>query len=132
MHRPQMDARQIRTTSESELFVDLVTQFPEDKDVISSYQLKHVVSAGNGTAYAIYEENRNILAVQFYLNDRLLSFVDDDPVHYMSIDEIRLLREVGEVAIDGIYYSIESTVFNIVDGSVGCQHMIIFNLRPNY
>lgn len=132
MHRPQVDARQIRTTSESELFVDLVTQFPEDKDIISSYQLKHVVSAGNGTAYAIYEENRNILAVQFYLNDRLLSFVDNDPIHYMSIDEIRLLREVGEVAIDGIYYSIESTVFNIVDGSVGCQHMIVFNLRPNY
>lgn len=132
MHRPQMDARQIRATSENELFVDLVTQFPEDKDVISSYQLKHVVSAGDGTAYAIYEENRNILAVQFYLNDRLVSFVDDDPVHYMSIDEIRLLREVGEVAIDGIYYSIESTVFNIVNGNVGCQHMIIFNLRPSY
>lgn len=132
MHRPQMDARQIRTTSENDLFIDLVTQFPEDKNVINSYRLKQIIPKDNGSAYAIYEECRNILAVQFYLNKKLLSFVDDNPVHYMSIDEIRLLREVGEVVIDGIYYSIENVEFNIIDGSVGCQHMIIFNLRPNY
>lgn len=132
MHRPQMDARQIMTTSENELFIDLVTQFPENKSTRCSYRLKQIIPKDDETAYAIYEESCNILAVQFYLNDKPLSFTGDDPVHYMSIDEIRLLREVGEVTINGIYYSIESVIFNIINGSTRCQHMIIFNIRPNF
>ena len=133
MYLPQTDVRKVRTSSEGDMFIDLATQhFPADEDAIGSFHIKHICDAGDGTAYVVYEENRNLLAVQFYLRDNLLTFCDESPVHYMSIDEIRLLREVGEVAIDGIYYSIENTVLNIIDRSAGCQHMIIFNLRPNY
>lgn len=133
MQNPELDVRRVSTTSDDKLFWDLAEPFTNgDKDQINHYRLKHIVPCGECSAYAIYEADHNILAVQFYYKDRLLTFGDDEAVQFMSMDEIRLLRELGEVAIDGITYVIENTVFNIVDGARGYQHMIIFNLSLNY
>lgn len=133
MQNPKSNVRQIRTTGENELYIDLISPFLNgDKDEISSYRLKHIVPGGGETAYAVYEVNHNIMAVQFYYGERLLTFGDDEPIQFMSIEEIKLTRELGEVTIDGMTFSIDSVSFNIIDGAIGCQHMIIFNLITNY
>lgn len=133
MYLPQTDVRQVRTTSEGDMFIDLATQhFPADEDAIGSFHIKHIYNAGDGTAYAIYEENRDLLAVQFYLRDNLLTLCDEAIVQYMSINEIRLMRDIGEVSVDGISYLIESMAFNLITGEAGCQRIVIINLQPNY
>lgn len=130
MQNPELDVRQVRTTGADTLFFDLIEPFLNGgRDRISPYRLKHVIPGNEGTAYAVYEVNHNILAVQCYLGDELLTFGDDETVQFMSMEEIRLVRDLGEVAIDGVPYIIKSMTFNIIDGAVGCQHMIVFCLE---
>lgn len=81
--------------------------------------------------YAIYEVDHSILPVQFRLCDEILTFGDDDSTQFMSLDEIRLMRELGEVVIDGVHYSIESMSLHIVDKVGRCQYMIVFGLEIN-
>ncbi len=133
MQNPELDVRRVRTTSDDKLFLDLVEPFISgDKDQINHYRLKHIVPCDESTAYAVYEADHNILAIQFYYKEKPLMFGDEETVQFMSMDEIRLLRELGEVTIDGITYTIENTIFNIVDGAKGYQHMIIFLITLNY
>lgn len=130
MQNPELDVRQVRITGEDELFFDLASPFFDDnKDQISPYRLKHLISVNGKSAYAVYEVNHDILAVQFYLDDELLTFGDDVPVQFMSMDEVRLIKELGVITIDGVTYSIKGMTFNIIDGTFGCQHMIVFNLE---
>ena len=103
-----------------------------DAQQINSYRLKHIIPGNGKTNYAAYEMNHSILAVQFYYHDRLINFCDEEPVQFMVLDEILLIRELGEITIDGISYFIESMTFNLTNGEAGCQHMIIFNLQANY
>lgn len=133
MQNPEVDVRQVRITGEDEFFLDLVEPFVTgDKDQINHYRLKHIVQRDAQTAYAVYEADHNILAIQFYYRNKPLMFGDEETVQFMSMDEIRLLRELGEVTIDGITYTIDNTIFNIIDGTKGYQHIIIFNLSLNY
>ncbi len=129
MQNPELDVQRVRITSEDALFLDLIEPFVNGgKDKISPYRLKHVVPCNDDCAYAVYEVDHNILAVQFYIGDELVYFGDEEPLQFMSIEEIKLVREIGEVAIDGTSYRIRSTVFNMIDGPIECQHMVIFNL----
>lgn len=133
MQNPEVDVRQVRITDEDDFFLDLVEPFVTgDKDQINHYRLKHIVQRDARTAYAVYEADHNILAIQFYYRNKPLMFGDEETVQFMSMDEIRLLRELGEVTIDGITYTIDNTIFNIIDGTKGYQHIIIFNLSLNY
>lgn len=132
MQNPELDVRQIRITDDDDFYLDLVEPFIcGDKDQINHYRLKHIIRRDEQTSYAVYEADHNILAIQFYYRDELLTFGDEETVQFMSIEEISLLRELGEVTIDGVTYAIENTIFNIVEGAMGCQHMIIFNLTLN-
>lgn len=129
MQNPELDVKRVRTTNEDELFLDLITPFiNEGKDKISPYRLKHVVPCSDNYAYAVYEVDHSILAAQFYLGDELVHFGDDEPLQFMSIEEIKLVREIGEIAIDGTSYRVQNTVFNMIDGPMECQHMVVFNL----
>jgi len=62
-------------------------------------------------------------------NDEILTFGDDESAQLMSLEEIRLMRELGEVIIDDTHYSIEDTSLHIVDKAGGCQRMIVLGLK---
>lgn len=130
MQNPEFDVRQVSLASEDRLFLDLASPFLSDgKDCISSYRIRHVIPCGSKMAYAIYEVDHSILPVQFCLCDEIHTFGDDESTQFMSLDEIRLMRELDEVVIDDIHYSIESMSLHIVDKVGRCQHMIIFGLK---
>lgn len=136
MQNPELDVRQIRLVGEDELFFDLASPFLcKDKDEISSYRLRQVVHGCTGEvdrAYAIYEMNHDILAVQFFIDKELLSFGDDESVQFLSVDEVRLIRELGTISIDGTAYSIKNTTYNLIDGAGGCQRMFVFTLTEKH
>lgn len=130
MQNPEFDVRRISTASEDKLFLDLAEPFLRDnKDCISSYRLKYVIQCGGDAAYAIYEEDHSILPVRFCLGEESLVFGNDESAQLMPIDEIRLMRELGEVVIDGVNYYIENTRLHIADEAGKCQHMIVFDLK---
>jgi len=129
MQNPELDIRRVRITSEDDLFLDLIEPVINgSKDKISPYRLRDVVPCNDDCAYAVYEVDHSILAVQFFIDDELVCFGDEEPLQFMSIEEIKLVREIGEVAIDGTLYRIQSMAFNMIDGPMECQHMVIFNL----
>lgn len=136
MQNPELDVRQIRLVGEDKLFLDLASPFLcKGKDEISSYRLKQVVCGCTGEAnkaYAIYEMNHDILAVQFFIDKELLSFGDEESVQFLSVDEVRLIKELGTISIDGIAYSIKNTAYNLIDGAGGCQRMLVFTLTEKH
>lgn len=130
MQNPEFDVRRVSTANEDEFFLDLAEPFLRDsKDCISSYKLRHVIKCGGNAAYAIYEEDHSILPVRFCLDGESLVFGNDESSQLMPIDEIRLIRELGEVVIDGISYYIENARLYIADEAGKCQHMIVFDLK---
>lgn len=129
MQNPELFVHHVNAASEDKLYADLVSPFLDDgKDKISPYRLRHLIPSSGENALAVFELDHSILAAQFYLGDELLVFGDGEPVQFMSVDEIKLVRELGEVAVDGTLHSIESVMFNLVDGPMECQHMVVFNL----
>lgn len=133
MQSSVLDVRKIRTTCEDDLFFDLVGPFiTGSKNRASPYRLIHFVPCDSRTAYAVYETDHNIVAVQFYLNGEQVAFADEEPVRFMSMDMVRLIKELGEVIIDGKPFVIDDMRFDIIDGTYGCQYMIIFNLKHNF
>lgn len=106
MQNPEFDVRRVSTASEDNLFLDLVSPFLSDsKSGISSYRLKHIIQCEGDVAYAIYAEDHSVLPVRFCVHDEELTFGNDEPMQHIPLDEIRLLRELGEVVIDGIITS---------------------------
>ena len=133
MQNPEIEVRQVRTTEENELFIDLVLpMLNEGKTKTSPYRLKQILPGTEGMAYAIYEVRHDIMAVQFYFREELLTFGNDEALQFMTMDEIKFIKELGEVTIDGITYSVDTTTFNIIDGVAGCQRMIVFNLKTQF
>ncbi len=133
MQNPEFDVRKVSTVSEDKFFLDLAEPFLRDKkDCVSSYRLKHVIQYGRDAAYAIYEEDHSILPVRFCLGKETLVFGNDESAQLMPIDEIRLMRELGEVVIDGVNYYIENAQLYIADEAGKCQHMIVFDLKNKY
>nr|DAL75914.1 MAG TPA: hypothetical protein [Caudoviricetes sp.] len=129
MQNPELYLKEVRTDDEEKLFLDLIDPYFDEDDIISAYRLKCVVQSKENKAYAVYEVNHNIIACRFYLDDELLLLGNDETVQFMSMDEVRFVRELGEIAIDGLVYSIRSTVFHVIDKPGGCQNMIVFNLE---
>lgn len=129
MQNPELDVHLVRLSNEGSLFLDLIEPFADGrKETISPYRLKHIVPYGKDYAFAVYEIDHGILAVQFFIDNELVRFGDDEPLQFMSVEEIRLLREIGCVSIDGEQYRITGTVLNLVDGPMECRHMVVFNL----
>lgn len=129
MQNPELYLKEVRTDDEEDLFLDLTNSYFDESDIISAYRLKCIVRNKENKAFAIYEVNHSIIACQFYLGDELILLGNDETVQFMSMDEVRFMRELGEIAIDGTIYRITSTVFNIIDKVGGCQNMIVFNLE---
>lgn len=130
MQNPELDVKQVSTASEDRLFLELVAPVLKgNSDCSGSYRLRHIIPCAEGMAYAVYEKDHNILPVQFTINGETLVFGYDERSQIMSLDEIRLIRELGETVIDGTPYSIENTTLCIVDNAGGCQHMIVFELK---
>ncbi len=128
MQNPELFIHKINTNSEEQLFADLIEPFDDNCQAISQYRLKHIIPSNGETSYAVFELDHGILGVQFYLDDELLTFGDDQSIEFMSMDEIRLLRELGEVSIDGTNYLVNDVRFNLIDGPMECQHMVVFDL----
>lgn len=132
MQNPGFDVRQVSTASEDKLFFDLMAPFLRNEDCVSSYRLRHVIQCGENAAYAIYEEDHSVLPVQFCLDGEILILGNDEPTQLMALDEIRLMRELGDVVIDGVNYYIENTSVHIADEVNRCQRMIVFDLKSKY
>lgn len=129
MNNPELYLKKVRIGNESTLFLDLTEPYYEDDDAISSYRIKCIIPVDEEKAFAVYAVDHSIIACQFYLDNELIMLGDDETIQFMSMDEVRLVRDLGEIAIDGTVYTIKNAVFHIIDRAGGCQNMIIFDLE---
>ena len=130
MQNPEFDVRKVSLASEDKLFLDLATPFLSDSGGLAgAYRPSQIIPCGGETAYAIYEKDYSVLPVQFYSHDGFLAFDGDESMQFMTLDEVRLIKELGEIVIDGTHYSIENAGLHIVHEAVRNQHIIVFNLK---
>lgn len=130
MQNPEFDVRKVSLANEDKLFLGLATPFLNDSSSLADvYRPSQVIPCGGETAYAIYEKDYSVLPIKFFSNDECLAFDGDEPVQFMTLDEVRLIKELGEIVIDGTHCSIENIKLHIVHEAGRIQHIIIFNLK---
>ena len=130
MQNPEFDVRKVSLANEDKLFLGLATPFLNDSSgLVDVYRPSQVIPCGGETAYAIYEKDYSVLPVKFCSNDERLAFDGDESVQFMSLDEVRLIKELGEIVIDGTHCSIESIKLHIDHEAGRNQHVIVFNLK---
>lgn len=71
-------------------------------------------------------------SVQFTVDKRQLSFSNDKSVTHMTFDEIKLIKEIGSVVINGLSFLVGDISVDIAENASGCRYMVIINLTKNY
>lgn len=130
MKNNELFVRRIEASDVDSLFLGLSEPYFADCGAtLNPHRIAHLVYGDSDDMYAVYEPIPNIVATQFVLDGSPLAFGEKRTVHFMSLDAIRLIKDLGGLAINNVAFSVDSIVFTLIDEESEYQPLIKINLK---